>query len=292
MNFYESLTNGVVKEKYVDPQSIVNPVNLFEKLKNINDLSDVELGSILNTSYSIIIDKLTAEKNTENTFLLQQLMQDKRFVIALKNCISVQNLEYSCRVKLNKIIYDYKTQLQFKTDDTIYSLLKELSDIINIVEVSKLQSIGLPRPLITSLSNAAYSSLKKITCIKRVNLILYNYEDEEVLSEQALVDIYAILFGRNVSELFEGVMLDAYPKEILRQAPKKSAEIYYRINLAILDIIEHLSPIEIQYILKQYKQLTDCYYKDNLRFDFNLSSDYHRINTEIENLKYYSNIDI
>lgn len=292
-SLYEKLTNGTTQHtEYVDPSTIISAhINIMDKLKDVDNLTDEELGSILDTSYDTILSRLSDNSKIENVMLIRQLFNNKRFVQFFKNCIGQKQLSYTNKVIINKIIYGYKNQIQFKPLKDILDIMKEISNIINLQDVAKLQSLGLSRDFISLLANAANSSSSKNKCVKRVDSLIYNSENEEELTEQMLVDIYSILFGLDILSLVEGVLLDQYPKDVLQNA-SKSSELYYRINLAVIDIINSMSSDDIEAILIFYKQLCSCYGQDNLRFNFILSNDYERINNVIEKLKVYNDIVI
>lgn len=277
---------------YIDPKDL-NPIYSLYKLENVDSLSDHELEGIIDSFYSTIISRIV-QKNSKDNSLLKTLFQNSRFVSIFVDILSKKNItDHSVIINLNKIIYDYNTQSNnFMKDEKICSLLIELSDIINLDYVVRLNNLGLPKHLVSSLANASKSSDNINSTVKRVDLILFNFKDTEVLTEQNLVDIYAILFGDNLTDAFEALLLDVYPSEMLQLSSSDSTEIYHRINLAMIDIIEYLPPNSIQFILKQYNLLRQIHGRDKLRFDFNLSADYVRINQEIYNLRVLNNIYI
>lgn len=271
----------------------INVSALIDKLKDIDNISDDELRSILDTSYSLIMNKLLDNTVQENVALLQTLFNNKRFIIFFKDIVSRKHVSDYDRIMINKCIYDYRNQRKFTVDEDIATLLSDLADLLNVNELTRLLGFRLPKYLASSLANAAYSHQEKVICVKRVNLIIYNNGDAELFTEQMLVDTYVTLFGTEILKLVEGVVIDKYPEETLQAGTKDQVELYYRINLAVLDIVNFLKLEDIKSVLLHFKNIiTFSIDRRNVRLDFNVSADYNRIIEAQNQLRYFNNVGI
>ena len=125
-----------------------------------------------------------------------------------------------------------------------------------------------------------YSSFKEKKNIERVNYVIIKTAG---ITEQNIIDIYALFFKTEVSKLFETIMLDVWTNF----NNEDEVENYGLISLSIMDILESMPSQNIQYVLTSYSGTLTLQRIKSVRFSMysNSKSDYPRVYSVIEELE-------
>ena len=85
---------------------------LYDKLSNIDKVSDKELYSVLKIGYKELLKDIF----TKDTPLYLSLLTNARFITIFIQVMASESLDYDSQVYCNKIAYDYLTRQDKKTD--------------------------------------------------------------------------------------------------------------------------------------------------------------------------------
>lgn len=256
---------------------------LYDKLSNIDKVSDKELYSVLKIGYKELLKDIF----TKDTPLYLSLLTNARFITIFTQVMASESLDYDSQVYCNKIAYDYLTSSGQK-DRYIKQLYYTLSKVVNRAKIPGLLGLGINEDLASYMTLARYSSLKEIINVERLNFIIVS-SPKELMTEQMIVWIYEKLFDR-FTPLFEGVMFDVLTDEDEESYTDNMLEIYSTISLAILDIMNNLPLADIRKVLISYVGDYEILYRKpgekSVRFSMkSLSQDYSRINQVVEALE-------
>lgn len=262
----------------IEKEFMVNIDSLFDYMRQINNYTDEQVKSLVSNSYIQLLE-LTL-KTKENPYYSKGIMavfSNMRYINALINILNTTELDYTHRVYLNHILYDYRTYKRKSEDVMINKLHTELGSIINSDKLNKLYGTGLDRTMLINIAISRYSSFDAFICVKRVNLELFN--SKVPLTLQNVIDVYQYLFSDGISNLFSGVMFDVYTKDDLNTAEDYQRDIYSTMSLAVLELLNVMPSSAIMTILSSYVMSAR---NRNIRFSLRLSNDYYRINQVIE----------
>lgn len=276
MKDIEKDENNVKKENeelmepvnFLENSSIFHPELLKQKLINIDQMSDKEAFELIKKNYDSILSDTFVNQDID----ILNLFKNERFLILMIQVMSsLTSISHSNRVYCNKIAYDYLTLSD--TKEEIKNLMFTLSKTVNKDIIPLLLGLQLPNDLAAYLALARFSSLKETINIRRLNLIMMT-SSIEIMTEQNIVWIYEKLFD-NITILFEAIMFDVY-----EDINSSMSEIYSRISLAVLDILDNMPMHSIQKVLMSYiGDYNALYNTHNVRFSMrSLSNDYQRIN--------------
>lgn len=286
-DFMKDLQTNATDKKLVDVNIMDTPVFnvqiLYDKLSNIDSLSDKELYSILKIGYKELLEDIFKK----DTPLYLSLLTNSKFITIFTQVMSTEMLDYDHTIYCNKIAYDYLT-LSNNKDKYIEQLYYTLSKVVNRGIIPGLLSLGIPENLASYMALARYSSLKELINVERVNFIIVS-SPKEVMTEQMIVWIYEKLFDR-FTPLFEGTMFDVVKDEDDDQYNDDMLEVYSTISLAILDIMNNLPSQDIRKVLISYVGDYEILYRKpgekTIRFSMrSLSDDYVRINQVVQALE-------
>jgi len=287
-SFMNDLENKKTETTLVDINIMDTPIFniqvLYDKLSNIDKVSDKELYSLLKIGYKDLLKDIF----NKDTPLYLTLLTNSKFITIFIQVLSSEILDYDCKVYCNKIAYDYLTLSENK-DKYIQQLYYTLSKVVNRGIIPGLLGLGIQEDLASYIALARYSSLKEMINVERVNFIIISSSKEHVMAEQMIVWIYEKLFDR-VTPLFEGVMFDILTEDDEDNYTDNMLETYSTISLAVLDIMNNLPSQDIRKVLISYVGDYELVYRKpnqkTTRFSMDsLSTDYSRINQAIEDLK-------
>lgn len=254
-------------------------------LNNIQDIDQKEIYDILGRDYNLLLEAIFLENNQD----VLDLFNEPKFLIPAIHVFNTLQLTPDQQIYCNRLAYDYLT-FNGEKDEYVKSLLINLSKVVNKAIIPNLCALNLSEDIAILMAMARYSSLKEIINVKRLNVVIMN-QPPELMTEQMIVNIYAILFDRALY-LFEGIMFDYWNSDDIEDAPKE--EVYSTIDLAILDIIECLPPKDLRLLLLTYVQ--DCtigFFSDE-RIRFNIKSvtkdDYPRVYNMVDYLERDENV--
>ena len=269
--------------KYVDidieKQFMVDINILFDCMREINNYTDEQVKELVLSSYIPLLElTLKTNENPYYSMGIMSVFSNIRYINMLINVLNTVKLDYTHRVYLNHILYDYRTYKGKKSEnDIINKLHTELGSIVNADVLLKLYGTGLDRNMLINIAISKFSSFDPFICVKRVNLELFN--SKVPLTLQNIIDVYQYLFNDSISNLFSGVMFDVYTEDDLRTAEEYQRDIYSTMSLAILELLNVMPSSDIMTILSSYSMSAR---NRNIRFSLRLSNDYYRINQVIE----------
>lgn len=263
---------------YTEPQKI-NSITFYttetfkEKIKNINNISDIELVQLIKSNYNFIFS--TEDKNTIELFI------NERFLDCLIDVVTYNPLSMLERITCNSIIYEYIVLLDGNNNQKIKSLLIKLSKVVNRELVNILLSMRLSSELASCIAFTRYSSLEEKINIKRINFLL----SQQNIEYDWLKQIYRILFGNtNIQFLFIYTMFDVY-KTLEDWMTNEFIQSHNSISRIVLELLEEqpfnnikmiLSSYTMEFIMSHNSDISD------VRFSIrNYSKDYPRINYAI-----------
>gem|GEM_PF-1813248 len=279
--FFGGMLNEMAERHPLQPKQFIdinmldsiemNPSILVPRLSNINNIDDNLLFQLLQEAYTHILDKSFIDTNS---VLIANLFTNERFVEIFTRVLSAKTDSFTLdqKINCNRLIYDF---MIYKKDPNIMNLLYGLARTINRDSIPRLYGYGFSNKLIIDLIISRYSTKDQKVAMKRVNCTIMN-SDIDMMTEQNIVYIYEKFFD-HLSPMFEGIMFDVWEADSMTI---NQEEIYGRITLAILDILNE-SPLDVIYaVLKNYAQ-TKCYLQNAAPVRINLKSiavsDYGRI---------------
>ncbi len=279
--FMQKLNNEPAKSVVtlnIADNMVLNPSLLWERLSDLDKISDQELYTLLSRYYDTILDQIFVSKDAR--FI--DLFTNSRFITIINQVFYTVNLSDSQTRMINKMAYDYLV-LKNDKDEYIQDLLMVMAKTVNRTTIPKLCALNIPESVASLLTLARFSSSKERINVKRLNHILMS-QPEESINEQLVVDIFLALFD-HLLPLFEGVMLDVVSAQNMSSS---EAEIYGLITLAILDLMNELPIADIMRGLESFSNTKRILYPDhNTRINLESCSphDYPRLLTAIDNLK-------
>lgn len=224
---------------------MLNPSSLVQQLSNVNDLSNNDIANLIIQYHSSILDKPFIDNNKVIT---GQAFMDERFISIFAQIIPTINITNDERLNCNRLIYDY--MLYKNNNKNNLMVLYNLGRMINSNDISILLALGLPETVAVDLAISRSSTDRDIVAMKRVNLIIMN-SSIDIMTEQMIVNIYEKLFN-NLTPMFEGIMMDVWSDDDFNDQDQE--EIYGRITLAILDILNNAPFQYISSVISSYAQ--------------------------------------
>lgn len=283
--FYQQLANRPprLREQYVDLTNspIFNPDYLKQLLSNINNLEIRDLYNILNENYKTVMIEIC---DKSNGFYTGFMLNDKfvtAFTQVINNLYTNNTISHEDIVYTNKIIYSFLTS-QYSKDEHIVSLMMNLCRAINKKYIPELLGRGFTDDQASILAMNRFSSTNEYTNIQRLNSCIIQYP-LELMSVQNIVNVYFAMTNK-MTTLFEATMFKCDDKV----ETESQSEIYSRISLAILVILEDMPLEDIRTVLASYAgDYSMLYAGSNCRFSMNsLSTDYPRINSVVANMRH------
>lgn len=258
-------------------QSPLVKISLDDLLRDLDSIPDNQLYEILSSSYDTILNNVFIKNDIEYLSILT----NRRVIVYLTDILGKVQINIITRTYCNKLVYDYITSLNDKDED-ISDLLMDLSKVVNRDLIPIIIGLGINEELANTIVMSRFSSFKEIVNTKRLNTVLMN-SPIEIMSEQTLVYIYERLYERMIP-LFEGTMFDVIPDNNMNE---ESSELYSRISLAVLDILENMEMADIFKVITSY--INDYYalfQSSGIRFSLrSLSGDFSRINYVVKSLE-------
>ena len=258
--------------------SMFNNDHFFSAIKDIDQMSDGELITLIRNHIDIIVETTLSNKKEIGAILMHP-----RFVQAYFHVMKNIPIDYDKRLFCNKLCYEYN--LMPNKDNALRNLFYEISSYVNHDMVAKLMGRGLDMETANDLVIARFSSRHENINIQRLNFCMYKY-DAEVFSEQMIVWIYESLFQR-IGELFTFTMLEVYSDQEMASY-EDFRDIYGNISMAILAILNNMSSSQIKQVLMIYMDAFYQWYPKTgqlPRFSMRaMSMDYERIVNVVDSM--------
>ena len=255
---------------------------LVSKLKNVDNLTDEDIKNIIIHQHDVILNYDLFLMDTNTRKVAQDLFTNKRFLSILINIIGLLNIDYTEKICLNKLAYDYyqKDNKEQETCDLLY----QLTTMVNQKEVTILSGIiGINGAKILSmLKNSSFIDEK---CVKRVNR--YIVKSDLDLNAQSIVNIY-YLFNK-FGILFSYSMLETKPSNLTEFENRK----FDNISIALISMLDSLTSNNILKVLQDYVYIQCLYqYKNTIpRFRLDTIKGYPRITEMVNYIKISEDLD-
>lgn len=277
----EKFFQEVKNKPYVPPKELVfdplknvttNPQILLDALANVSKIDTQRLYDLIMTGYPFLLDK---EFIDTNAVVVARAFIDEKFIGIFSQILmtKVDEFTYDQKINCNRLIYEY---IIYKNNNKqTMSKLYALARILNQDKIPVLYGFGFEKQTIDDLIISRYSTQDEVLAMKRVNCVIIN-SDIESMTEQNIINIYERLFDR-LTPMFEGIMFDVWDKERMRPSQE---EIYGRITLAILTILENAPHEVIMAVLTNFAQNRQLLHQDEpLRINLKAIavSDYGRV---------------
>lgn len=258
----------------------LNREKMEAMLMDMNSLTDGQLYEFVKKNYESILDVTFYN----DTYIVAFL--DPRFLKTMINVISTVPIKYNIKKDISKIVFDYMSLSPQDRNSNIFALMQEFGKVGLRDSLPMLIGIGVPEYYAIYLTAAMNSTSTPRINIQRANFIMANAE-EGIFDEQKIVNVYAH-FGKydglTMTNLLSAHMFLAEQKNASEQVD----EAYSLISLAILDMLNAMTSVEIEQVLKSYSSDFSMKYQSNVgivRFSLQaLSIDYSRISAVAVNL--------
>lgn len=257
-------------------------------LNKLNDgtISDNKIQSNILYSYNIYLD-YDNFKNPKTRLIFQSLWTNIRF---LKNFLHVlktnDNIVNSLKkyniTAINTITYDYYCITNNEQKDSeVLALLLDISMLLSMKYIIPLCTIMETNSALF-ITVAKFSSFDQDKCVRRLNEFIINLGYD--FSIKDIIYIYSIFYNEGFAILFNYTMICDDNHQILDNP--LSRKNYDNISLAILNILNSMTSMEIYKVLKQYGSYITLMNKiASVRFSMKtLSNDYSRVLSIVEQL--------
>ncbi len=248
------------------------------RLAEVNHMTDKDVFDFINTNISsICISIMQSDELTVSTLL------NLRFFRIFSSVISTIQLDYRIKLCVNMICYDYF--IEGYDDKEFKKMAVALVRVVNRKEIEQLRAVGLDIDIATNLTLAKFASTDEYLNIRRMNFVICS-KSPLIMSEQMIVWIYEIFFSK-IGDLFCGTMLGYLVPDDIDGTDENEEflEILSVIHLAILDIVNNLSIMDIYTLLRRYSIEWDYAGKPGTYIRLrSISADYSRIQTVVDAL--------
>ena len=277
----------VVQMPNFEQQFGTNISALAENFVNIDKMNESELQNLISSTYAVVLNYCTSTGSIETQFIWN-LFNNTKYVMGLAKLLSTTPIELKQIMAINHVLYNmYVVRNQLKPE--VLAAHMELSKVVNASVIIGLSGVLLPfgEKTAADIGMCIYSTPYSNIAIQRLNLYMINCSEEsEPFTEETMVNIYVNLYGNALTKLFEGIMFDVYSRDDLNNFTETQQNCYYRINLALCDILVQ-APTQVIYAVLEaytidYSAMPAPYRRFSMR---TLSNDYKRIIDVIEILE-------
>lgn len=248
-------------------------------ITSLDRRSDDEVYSFLKQNLVFIVNCIV-----QNQWANPGVLVSEKFIRNFCRVISeLKTISQNIRIAANKICYDFSTS--GINDSNTRIAVMNLARAANNVMIQQLISIdGLDEPTASNLALCRYSSLNERTNVRRLNFVICT-KDIEVMTVQTIVKIYEKFFDR-VGTLFKETMWEYYTPEQKIDFGSDFSEIYSTISLALLTIVNNMTMVDIERLIRGYVSDWEYMGKPPVRFSLiSISSDYGRVQQIVEMLR-------
>lgn len=211
----------------------------FKSLKGLVDDPNIsadskELCQAVREEYSSMVNRIYNNEQNETDLAI---FVSPKFLSAMTKVARNENIVNLMKIHFNKLIFDY---IKISQNNDIKITLFNLSKAVNKDIIPVLVSIGVSEDMAANVCIARFSSQTEDITIKRVCSVLMA-SDQSIMTEILIIKIFNNLFSTHLSSLVSSIMLDTRDINKLTDDAK---EIYSRISLALLTIMENI-PFEV-----------------------------------------------
>ena len=250
--------------------------SFIDKLDHVDELSEAEvIRLIVNNIDTIAHDIMVGDTSYAKYFT------NIRFLSIFTRVCNSRPITSVIRITCNMVIYDY-----FTSDDNnreVKRLMLDLAEAVNKKQIELLKSKGLSDSLVKNLVIARYSSIREDVNSARLNFVICQQEPELMVPD-TIVYIYETLYD-NISDLFKATMFEAYSAEDKENLGEFFMEIYDRVGMVVLTIVNNMTTSQIREVLTRYRSSWEDKGYPAVRFSLrSLSADFERIANVVEDL--------
>ena len=242
---------------------VVGPNILAEQLKNIDQMNDEQIYTIINSSYSIFLSSSIDDP------CLQFLRTNTRFLNILSQVLMENTLTIDQQIYCNSMIYKELSKTENEYLKRVYYIL---AFTINYTVIDKLIKLGIKKGLAIYLATIYKSSFSNATNILRLNFSII-CANSQVMTTQMITNIYCALFNTvdEIKDLFFAIMKDNMVFTSTEEwITEDMISVAHNINYSILSILETLPLNKLTNIFVEYSNMAtiEDLKEDELRFSF------------------------
>lgn len=244
---------------------------------NIDRMSASELYDYVLKNHDAILNVVFGNQADKKNNEYLRLFLNLRFLTTLSRVISGTVLNPIQKVNCCKIIFDYMSLPSERRDPELFTAMQDFGMNILRDTISILMSIGVSRYYAVYLTAAMNSSNNIKINIQRMNYII---ADSKEFNEQMIINIYVHMSKYNnltMSDLLSSHMFSVDPVN----TDEQTSDMYSVISLAVLELLNNMTPDEIREVLKRYSNTFTLYYGGDYRVArfslHSLSADFQRI---------------
>lgn len=254
--------------------------SLIENIKN-GTFSDIKIKTLIKYNINDLLDYSNFEK-VDTREDIQNIWTCRKF-LDLFIAVFQTDEEFANKVlssykrEINKLTFDYLF-LNNNKEQEIASCYITIAKMINIKDVIPLTTI-MPRDFAWQLCVCRYSSFSAEKCVHNLNFAIVSSGIDFSLKD--IIYIFSRFYSEDFSGLFCSSMIDCY--EASTDLGKK---LYDRITIALITILNSMTSVDIELVLKRYSNLLLFTQIKDVRYNIRgLSGDYSRINSVVELLE-------
>lgn len=260
--------------------------NFLKTFETIDNMDSSEFRTFVTKTI-----RMAAEKTVEKVPGVAAVFMNRKFMNELTNCILDGRIrvndDFDLRRNLCKIAYDYIVK-KMEPDEVITNYMINIVENINMpYGVAFMYSKGINRTLACAIAAAKYSSTDSYIAIRRINRAIIDlYACDIPVTPQNIADVYLGFYSTCFRTLFNGVMFDVYPRDLLNQLSDKQNEMYSTISNVITELLDYLPEKDICTVLVDFNAAKIRDGKKKVRFRITaVSADYQKINRAIDILE-------
>lgn len=214
-----------------------------------------------------------------------RIVTDEDFLTALTNMINAGDLSLS-REYINRYNRIYRAYLLDPERNVIYSqkcanLMRGIIYYLNKDVVESLKETGIGEDYALMITVNRYSSTEERRNIRHT-IRYMQHIDQNIMTEQMVINIFAKLFNDSLTNLFCAVMTDRFDDF----DDYNEEYVYSTVSNALLDILNTMEVDEIKDILMEYiSELEKSGSIGRFRLNSINSDDYNNITTAIEEIE-------
>lgn len=242
---------------------VVGPNILAEQLKNIDQMTDEQIYTVINSSYSVFLSASIDEP------CLQSLRTNTRFLNILSQVLMETSLTVDQQIYCNSMIYQELSKTDNEYLKRVYYIL---AFTINHTTIDKLIQLGIKKGLAIYLATICKSSFSNATNVLRLNFSIV-CANPQSMTTQMITNIYCTLFNTvdEIKELFFAIMKDTTVFTSTEEwITEDMIQVGHNMNYAILSILETLPLNKLTNIFIEYSNMAtiEDLKDDELRFSF------------------------
>lgn len=285
------------------PKALVEPVNVagtfgtnpkvfYQRFYNFKTMSQEEKFKLVADTYEIVLKYASHNSSKDELEVVYQLFSDADYVSVLGDVLNQIYLNTELITNCNRILYDMgygKIKEENVVDDAMEAYQNKLAYAVNKEMIRQISGLNVPdsNKDLGKIAVWANSQEFSFNNVKRLNRHLV-YEGWKQCDEYFLVALYQEIFP-SMTILTEGIMFDVWSMSQVQALKEDQQNVFYSINLALLDMLEQCTTAILTQVLRSYSTDWVGIIRNNIpypRFSMILSeADFPRLTSTIKMLE-------